>query len=157
MASESDAEAELRAKYKDKKTAQDEKWRHEIELLENRITSNIKDISIGNNGGTIAIRASLSDAEMNTIAQLEQKRSKLGTKNKEGNTILAKDETDKADEIAWEILAMVTANPHFTKDWFANNRDKYSTEDMMTVTLGFYDSMATRMQRVSEIKQFRQK
>ena len=157
MASESDAEAELKANYKAKKTAQDEKWQHEIELLESHITSNIKDIPIDNNGGTIAIRASPNDTDMDKIAKLEQKRSKLGTKDDEGNKILTDEEIDKANEIAWEVLATVTANPLMTVEWFANNRDKYSTEDMMMVTLGFYEDMETRMQRVSEVKQFRNK
>lgn len=138
-------------------TAKDTKWQHEIELLETRVQTNFKDIPIDNNGGTIAIKASLSDSDMGKITKLDQKRSKLGTRDKEGNLTLTEKEIDEANEIAWEILGMVTANPVMTKEWFANNRDKYSTEDMMTVSLGYYEGMKGRMERVSEIQQFRNK
>ena len=148
---------ELKMKRDKAIAAQDEKWQHEIELLETRVISNFKDISIDDNGGTIAIKASLSDSDMGKIAKLTQKRSKFGTKDEEGNLTLTEKEIDDADEIAWEILGMVTANPVMTKEWFANNRDKYSTEDMMTVTVGYYDGIAGRMQRVNEIQQFRNK
>lgn len=148
---------ELKAKRDAVIAAQDEKWQREIELLETRVQTNFKDIPIDNNGGTIAIKASLSDSDMGKIAKLVQTRSKLGTKDEEGNLILTEEEIDKANEIAWEMLGMVTANPVMTKEWFASNRDKYSTEDMMTVTVGYYDGIAGRMQRVNEIQQFRNK
>lgn len=134
-----------------------EKWQREINLLETRVVSNFKDIPIDNKGGTIAIKASLSDSDMGKITKLDQKRSKLGTKDKEDNLTLTEKEIDIANEIAWEILGMVTANPVMTKEWFAKNRDKYSTEDMMTVSLGYYEGMAERMGRVSKIQQFRNK
>ena len=136
---------------------QDAKWQCEIELLETRVQTNFKDIPIGDNGGTIAIKASLSDSDMGKIAKLDQKRSKIGTRDKEGNRTFTEKEIDEANKIAWEILGMVTANPVMTKEWFATNRDKYSTEDMMVVSLGYYDSIAGRMKRVSEIQQFRDK
>ena len=148
---------ELKAKRDAVITAQDAKWQREIELLETRVETNFKDIPIGDNGGTIAIKASLSDSDMGKIAKLDKKRSKIGTKDKEGNRILTEKEIDIANEIAWEILGMVTANPIMTEEWFASNRDRYSTEDMMTVSLGYYDSIAGRMKRVSKIQQFRNK
>lgn len=157
MASESQAEAELKAKYANQKAEQDAKWQHEIELLETRVQTNFKDISIDDNGGTIAIKASLSDGDIGKITKLDQKRSKLGTRDEEGNLILTDEEIDEANEIAWEVLGVITANPVMTKEWFTRNRDKYSTEDMMNVTVGYYDGMAERMRRVSEVKEFRNK
>lgn len=147
----------LKAKRDKVMSTQDAKWQHEIELLETRVQTNFKDIPVGDNGDTIAIKVSLSDDNMGKITKLDQKRSKLGTKDEEGNLTLTEKEIDISNEIAWEILGMVTANPLMTKEWFANNRDKYSTEDMVTVTLGYYDGMAKRMQRVNEIQQFRNK
>ena len=155
MASESEAEADIKNKYANLKAEQDAKWQCEIELLETRVQTNFKDIQIDDNGGTIAIKASLSDSDMGEITKLDLKRSKLGTKDEKGNLTLTENEIDISNEIAWEILGMVTANPLMTKKWFANNRDKYSTEDMVTVTLGYYGSMTERMRRVSEIQQFR--
>lgn len=157
MASESQAEKELKAKYAKQKTEQDEKWQREIELLETRVLTNFKDIPIDDNGGTIAIKASLSDTDMGAIAKLDQKRSKLGTKDEEGNLTLTEKETDEANEIAWDILGRIIANPIMTKEWFKSNRDKYSTEDMTAVTLGYYSKIAERVRRASEIKQFRGK
>ena len=94
---------------------------------------------------------------MGKITKLDQKRSKLGTRDEGGNLTLTEKEIDIANEIAWEILGVVTANPVLTMEWFANNRDIYSTEDMMTVSLGYYEGIAKRMERVSEIQQFRNK
>ncbi len=148
-------DAELLKKFEKIDAKDKDKWIHEIELLETRVQTNFKDIQIDNNGGTIAIKASLSDSDMNKIAKLDQKRLKLGIKDEDGNRSLTEKEIDEANEIAWEILGMVTANPVMTKEWFADNRDKYSTEDMMTVTLGYYESIAGRMKRASEITQFR--
>lgn len=157
MASESQAEAELRDKYANRKAEQDAKWQQEIELLETRVQTNFKDIPIDNNGGMIAIKASLSDSNIGKITKLDQKRSKLGTRDEDDNLILTDKEIDVANEIAWEVLGTITANPVMTKEWFARNRDKYSTEDMMNVTVGYYDGMAERMRRVSEVKEFRNK
>lgn len=149
--------AALKAKRDAAITAQDEKWQREIELLETRVQSNFKDIAIDDNGGTIAIRASLSDAETGKIAKLDKERLKLGTKDKEGNTILTEKETTKVNELTYEILETVTANPLLNKTFFRDNRDKYSTEDMLKVILGYYDEMAARVRRVSSIKEFRKK
>ena len=150
-------ERKLVEKFDKLRKEQGDKWQREIDLLETRVVSNFKDIPIDNNGGTIAIKASLSDSDMGKITKLDQKRSKLGTRDEEGNLTLTEKEIDEADKIAWEILGMVTANPVMTKEWFANNRDKYSTEDMMTVSLGYYDSIEGRVQRVRKIQQFRDK
>jgi len=150
-------DAELLAKFEKTDAEDRDKWQREIELLETRVQTNFKDIQIDNNGGTIAIKASLSDSDMGKIAKLDQKRSGIGTRDKEDDLTLTEKEIDEANEIAWEILGMVTANPVMTKEWFANNRDKYSTEDMMTVSLGYYDKIAERMERVRGIQQFRHK
>jgi len=150
-------DAELLAKFEKTDAEDRDKWQREIELLETRVQTNFKDIPIDDKGGTIAIKASLSDSDMGEIAKLVKKRSKIGTKDEDGDMILTEKEIDEADEIAWVMLGMVTANPLMTKEWFANNRDKYSTEDMMTVTVGYYEGIAERMERVSKIQQFRNK
>ena len=156
--SKEEREKKLIEKFDALNTKEKEKWQREIELLETRVQTNFKDIAIDDKGGTIAIKASLSDSDMGEITKLDQKRSKLGTKNEDDDTLtLTEKEIDTANEIAWEILGMVTANPVMTKEWFASNRDKYSTEDMMTVSLGYYEGMKGRMERVSKIQQFRNK
>lgn len=140
-------EKKLIENYDKLKGEHDDKWQREITLLETRVKSNFKDITIDKKGGTIAIRASLSDAETGRIAELDRERLKLD---------VAKDEI-KINTLTYEILEIVTANPMLNKDWFANNRDKFSTEDMLKVILGYYDEMAERVRRVSSIKGFRKK
>lgn len=146
---------ELKKKRDEILAAKDEKWQTEIELLENRVQTNFTDISIDDQGGTIAIKASLSDADAGTIAKLDRERQKLGNRDKEDNLILTEKEEDKANSLMYESLALVTANPFMTASFFANNRDKYSTEDMMKVILGFYGSMADRAKKVKNLKSFR--
>jgi len=150
-------DAKLLAKFEKADADDKDKWIHEIELLGTRVQTNFKDIPIDDNGGTIAIKASLSDRDMGEIAKLDQKRSKIGKIDEKGNPILTEKEIEEVNEIAWEVLGMVTANPLMTEEWFANNREKYSTEDMMTVSLGYYDNIAERARRASEIQQFRNK
>lgn len=152
-------------------TAQDSKWQKEIELLETRVKTNFKDILIDDKGGTIAIKASLNDIDSEKIAALDDKRQKIGTKKKVGTgilnekgveiqvlkVILTKEDKEKISELTYEILEKVTANPLLTKQYFRDKRDKYSTEDMLIVTLGYYDKMAKRVRRISSIKEFRTK
>lgn len=147
MSAQKKAIEELKAKRDVAIAAQDEKWQREIDLLEARVTSNFKDIQIGMNNETIAIRASLSDADTNKIAKLNTERAKLNPE---------KDEA-KINAFTYEILERITANPIMTADWFAMNRERYSTEDLLAVTLGYYGHMAERVKRVSSIKSFRKK
>lgn len=142
----SDQELALISKFDHLDQKEADKWNREIECLERRLETNYVDIDIGG-GDTIAIRASVSEKEMNYIAGLEKKRLALDQ------------DTDREEisEITYEILSIMTANPLLTKEYFAENSDKYSTEDMLKVMLGYYDQMVQRVTRAKSIESFRTK
>lgn len=135
-------------------TEHDKKWQNEITLLERRVKTNFIDIDLGN-GDTIAIRASISDAEAGRISKIDKERLKLGSRDEEGNLTLSEGEEDKANKLTYEILAIVTANPIMTEEFFAENRERYSTEDMLHVILGYQEQMVNRVKKASDIKSFR--
>jgi hypothetical protein len=123
----------------------EEKWQREADLLERRVKTNTHKVKIGKEGETIEIRISLSDYEVGEIVRLDNVRSALDIE----------EDIEKINEITYIILGAVTANPMFTAEWFANNRRKYSTEDMLAVTLSYFESMDKRAKRVAEIQEFR--
>lgn len=133
------------AKFAQKADDQDAKWQKELALLERRVQINAKEIRIGEEGETISIRISLSDYEVGEIARLDGLRLKLDPEK----------DIDKISQITYIILATITTNPLMTAQWFADNRMKYSTEDMLSVTLSYFESMNARAKRVAEIQEFR--
>jgi len=116
---------------------QDEKWQHEIEMLERRVKSNFIDIDLGD-GDSIAIRACLSEEETRKLAKLNQERLKHDPEQEEA----------KLNEIGYEILELITVNPRFTKQYFQDNRDKYGTEDLLKAFFGYYEQMDQRAQKM---------
>ena len=133
------------AKFAQKADDQDAKWQKELALLERRVQLNSKEIKIGEEGETISIRTSLSDFEVGEIVRLDGVRLKLDPEK----------DIDKISQITYTILATITVNPLMTREWFANNRMRYSTEDMLSVTLSYFEMMSARAKRVAEIQEFR--
>ena len=132
-------------KFRHQGDVNEERWGREISLLERRVKTNTHEIEIGEKGETIEIRISLSDYEMGEIARLDNIRQALDPK----------EDVDQITIITYKILGAITANPILTAEWFAENRTKYSTEDMLAVTLSYFESMSKRAKRVAEIQQFR--
>lgn len=133
-------------KFKQKIDSQDDRWQRELQLLQHRVETNIKEVQIGDaKEDTIAIRASLSDYEAGEIARLDKHRAALDPNTDE----------DLINELTYTILSMMTANPLMTPEWFKNNREKYSTIDMLITFMAFYDMLTARARRVAEIQQFR--
>jgi len=89
MASKSQAEAKLVAKYKDKTTEEDLKWQREIEQLERR-TKEHTDLDIGD-GVKIAIFTRLSEKRKRLYAGLVKELKSLGTKTKVGTGVYDED------------------------------------------------------------------
>ena len=131
--------------FQQKGDVKEEKWHREITLLERRVETNTHSVKIGKDGETIEIRISLSDYEVGEIVRLDNIRTALDLKT----------DIDQINEITYIILGTVTANPILTAEWFANNRKRYSTEDMLSVTLSYFESMDKRAKRVAEIQEFR--
>lgn len=135
------------AKFKSKISDQEGDWEEEIALLERRVKTNIIKVPIGDKkkGETLAIRGSLSDFEINKLAELDNLRK----------TLNLKDDLELINQITYVILGTITANPIMTPEWFAKNRTKFSTEDMLSVYLTYQEGMIARARRVAQIQQFR--
>jgi hypothetical protein len=134
-------------KFKSKIGDQEGDWQEEIALLERRVKTNIIKVPIGDKkkGETLAIRGSLSDFEINKIAELDNLRK----------TLNLKDDLELIDQITHVIVGTVTANPLITPEWLAKNRTKYSTEDMLSAYLTYQEGMIARARRVAQIQSFR--
>ena len=122
------------------------RWASEIAMLERRVREETVDVDLGS-GDTLAIRACLSEAEGKKIAKLEKERRDLDPEDPKSQA--------KMDEIAYEILEMVTANPLITKDWLKKNRDRFAVSDMLAVTFAWYQAQADRFRRMQDLKSFR--
>jgi hypothetical protein len=124
---------------------QDAKWQNEITMLERRVYSEYEDIDLGN-GDRIAIRTALSEAESRHIGDL----------NEERETLDKKADTARLNEIAYEILEIMTANPFLTRDWFENNRDKFALTDVLQISIAFYEQVVQRSGRRQAVGKFRE-
>ena len=133
-------------KRKVREQAEREKWAGEIAMLERRVRDEYVEVDLGN-GDTIALRSCLSEAEGKKIGRLEKERSGLDMTNPENS--------ERADDIAFEILEFVTANPIITKTWLKKNRDRFAINDMLTVTFGWYDQQIAQFRRIKDLKSFR--
>ena len=125
--------------------AAENRWDYEIALLQRRVAEQFEEVDIGG-GDRLAIRTCLSDDESEEFARLL-------TKSEKGKNIL-----DRADA-TYQLLALITANPKLTADFFKNNRSQYATSDVMGVLVGFLENKAeqqkSRVQRVKDIASFR--
>lgn len=132
-------------KFRHRGDVNEKRWQREVTLLQHRVELNTSQIQIGEEGETIEIRISLSDYEVGEIVRLNDIRSVLDIKK----------DVETINQITYKILGAITANPIMTAEWFAENRTKYSTEDMLAVTLSYFESMDKRAKRVAEIQEFR--
>ena len=107
---------------------------------------------------------------MTEIGRLDKKRNELGKKVKipdpknpkakpSVKRVLSEKDNDAANELTFEMLEIVTANPLLTREWFRDNQDKYAMSDMLTIILGFYESRVeenrARMERIKNSGSFR--
>jgi hypothetical protein len=120
------------------------RWDNEIALLSRRVVERFEEVDIG--GDRLAIRTCLSDDESEEFARLL-------TLSEKGKNI-----KERADA-TYQLLALITANPKLTADWFRDNRSQYATTDVMAVLVGFLENRAVqqrdRVQRVKDIASFR--
>lgn len=126
--------------------ATDSQWDREIALLQHRVAEQFEQVDIGG-GDTLAIRTCLSDEESERfISLLAESERKDATANERATA-------------TYQILALITANPLMTEDWFRDNRANYATMDLMGVLVGFLESRAIqqreRVKRVKDIASFR--
>jgi hypothetical protein len=128
----------LRRQMQERDDAGAARWDAEIAMLARRVETACEDVDLGN-GDRLAIRVALTNDE---TSRLEELMPRAGH--------------EEADA---EILAIMTANPILTKEWFLENRDRYGTADMAEVVVAFYEARAEkqreRFRRVAALKSFR--
>ena len=121
------------------------RWDNEIALLSRRVAERFEEVDIG--GDRLAIRTCLSDDESEEFARLL-------TLSEKGKNL------KERSDATYQLLALITANPKLTAEWFRLNRSQYATTDVMAVLVGFLENRAIqqrdRVQRVKDISSFRQ-
>lgn len=126
------------------------KWQKEIEMLERRVNETSVDLELPG-GDTIAIRTCLSNPESNQLAKLRAEQIAFDLKT--GDPV-------RLEEIMYEILELVTANPLLTAQWFKEHEGKYATVDAVTIGIGYYEKQSQllkeRHQKVMRAQSFRE-
>lgn len=130
------------------------RWVNEIEMLERRTHKGdgaFELLDLGQ-GDMIAIRVALPEPDLARLRILDAEKVSLNP------------DVDSAriDEIACELLGIVTANPVLTKEyWIRHREDGYSPTDGAEVILSFYEGRARRDQervkRLATLRAFRDK
>jgi len=151
------------------KAIKERQWTDEIAMLERRVQDKVTYIDLGD-GDKLAIRACLSNAEMTEIARLEKRQRNLGKErtipdpeNQKAAPRVIRELSEKdnevANEITFQILELVTANPLLTKEWFQANQARFALGDMLTVIMGYYENrveeIRMRTERVKSATSFR--
>lgn len=115
------------------------RWNKEIANLESRVYSEAVEIDLGN-GASIAIRTCLTSSEGKRLDELEKAQA-------------IESDVDKREELAAEMIEIVTLNPLITKKWILENKDKYSPSDVLRVLLGFMEvRIKERTNRIKKIQ-----
>lgn len=125
--------------------AQARRWEAEIAMLERRVHDEIAEVDLGN-GDSLLIRACISGAEGARIQALEKERKALDREA----------DAERLDEIAYEILEIVTANPMITAEWLRTHKDQYSVVDMLAITMGWYTRQINRAGEIAGAESFRE-
>lgn len=120
------------------------KWQNEIRMLERRPKTEYEEVDLGG-GDKLAIRTAITVAESRRIAELEKERKPLDPEK----------DQDRLNEIQYEILEIMTANPLLTRRWFAENQDRYSLVDALQISLAFHDFIVNRAMKRQAVGNFR--
>lgn len=171
MASEltkEEQEAKLIKKYEKLNTEDKDKWTQEIELLEQSVKRHAE-LDIGE-GVKVAILKNLNEENKRLFVTLIKELRSLGKKEKLGTRIFNEDGTEqkewgiilsdtdekRGEDIAYEVIELVTINPLFTKKWFKNNPDKFNAEALFNNIFLYYNLQSIQwLKRVGDIKSFR--
>lgn len=146
------AQERMLNKHKRLSTDEGDRWAKELDMLTTRVKLDIVELDLGN-GDIIAVRGALSEQEMQHIQKLTKNRDAVASGKKSSD--LDETQLNEMNMISYEILEIVTANPTLTKEWFQENPDKFSTEDMLKVVFNYFDRMTERAKRAETITSFR--
>ena len=143
-------------------------WDPELALLESRTEPETADIDLGD-GQIIKIKQRLSYRDSMRFSYLQGELSRKGKileRNRQGVSIRGivahvlrsvtgypRPITDQLDDITFEIIELVTANPFITKEYLRNNTDKFTGEDLMKVINGYYENQVRLIrEKFTELK-----
>lgn len=118
------------------------KWQQEIESLERR-TRQYRDIDLGD-GSKISILERLPESLEQEFGDFRKKWGEAERKDKEG--ALDPREKEKLEYELFEWLAVLCQNPLLTAEYFAENKDRYSSEDILTIIFAYYGGLAQRVE-----------
>ncbi len=117
----------------------------EIAMLESRVKNETKVIYLdAEKKYPFRVRACLSDQEMGDLQKLFNDKD-------------AASDPEKQAEITYKILSKIAANKHMrdNPEWFKKNRDKYATQDILTIYLGFMEQISERAKEIVRLQNFR--
>jgi hypothetical protein len=134
------------SKFDEHSKEQKKKWADEIEMLEQRVKEDFVDVELSG-GQTIKLHTRLSVRNAERIDALRLEQSKI------------QGDSDRLRAISYEIVEIVTANPLITKKWLQANPDKFSLDDVLSISFGYYEQqnkiVQNRLQRIADAKKFR--
>ena len=127
--------------FKDSGEKDKQDWAAEIEMLTRRVDTETDYVDLGN-GDKIAVRTRLSYAEIELIDKLARDSAAL---QKEGKI-------EEANNLVYEMYALITANPLITKEFLKYHKDSYSFNDMITLVKEYHKKIESV---VGDVKKFR--
>ena len=116
--------------------AEQERFAAEIAMLERRILDEHVELELSG-GDVLLLRTCLSETESGKLGELYKKWfSPL--KNPDKNAIASR------KNVAYEIIALTTANPIITVAWLKKNPDRFSTDDAANMILSWAEKRQVR-------------
>ena len=131
---------------------EEDRWAKEIETLQKRTRSQVEEIDLGD-GDTLAVWARLSEAETRMLAQLQRMQKEI-TGGRDASA-LTLEESEALNEIQYQILELITVNPRITADYLRENPERYTTQDLVAVSLEYYLRIGERIRGIAEARSFR--
>ena len=125
------------------------KWQREIEMLEGRVQETYELELMG--GKTITMRTYLTNDESKRLGEIRQQQLNFNPE---------KDNPQVLEDVMYEILGIVTANPDLTADWWRQHEGKFAMVDAVTIAVGYYEKqvemLKERNRRVRAAQSFRE-
>lgn len=127
--------------FKNSGSEAEKNWAAEIEMLTRRVDTEIDYVELGN-GDKIAVRTRLSYAEIELIDKYARDSQTLQNEGK----------IEEANDLVYDMYAMITANPIITKEFLKEHKDSYSFNDMIALVKGYQEKIELT---VGDAKKFR--
>ena len=116
-----------------------DKWQREIEMLEGRVKETHEATLLG--GKTIEIRSYLNNDESKRLGELQKKQRDFNPET---------DDPQILEEIMYEILGLVTANPLLDADYWRQHEGEYAMVDALMITTGYFENQVEQIKERNE-------